>query len=135
MLLPIPKVVPEDQLGPLRSAILAGEFVSGKSSAVGSAARVKSNLQLPTQPDQARKGSQLLIAALRSNTTCQAATYPAAMTTPSFCKYQPGMSYGDHIDSPLMGSTPLLRCDIAVTVCLSDSSSYEGGELVIDVAG
>jgi len=135
MLLPIPKVVREDQLGPLRSAILAGEFVSGKSSAVGSAARVKNNLQLPTQTDQARKGSQLLIAALRSNTTFQSATYPAAMTTPAFCKYQRGMSYGDHIDSPLMGSTPLLRCDIAVTVCLSDSSSYEGGELVIDVAG
>ena len=34
-----------------------------------------------------------------------------------------------------MGSTPLLRCDIAVTVSLSERSSYEGGELVIDVAG
>jgi PKHD-type hydroxylase len=135
MLLPIPKVVPADQVGEIQSAIRAGSFVSGKSSAVGSAARVKNNLQLPTQTAEGRRGSQLLLAALRASTAFQAAAYPAAMTTPSFCKYEPGMSYGDHIDSPLMGSTPLLRCDIAVTVCLSDPSSYDGGELVIDIAG
>lgn len=135
MLLPIPKVVPPDHLGPIHSAIATGTFVSGKTSAVGSAARVKNNLQLPIQSDEARRGSQLLLAALRANATFQAGSFPAAMTTPCFCKYGPGMSYGDHIDSPLMGGTPLLRCDIAVTVSLSDGSSYDGGELVIDVAG
>ncbi len=135
MLLPIPKVVPADQLGEIQSAIQSGAFISGKSSAVGTAARAKNNLQLAPQTNEARRATQLLLAALRASTTFQAASYPAAMTTPCFCKYEPGMSYGDHIDSPIMGGTPMLRCDIAVTVCLGDASSYDGGELVIDVAG
>jgi PKHD-type hydroxylase len=40
------------------------------------------------------------------------------------------MEYGAHIDSPRMQD---VRCDVAVTVCLSDS--YSGGELVVDVDG
>jgi PKHD-type hydroxylase len=28
-----------------------------------------------------------------------------------------------------------VRCDVAMTVCLSDAGEYDGGDLVIDVAG
>jgi PKHD-type hydroxylase len=46
------------------------------------------------------------------------------------------MTYGEHIDGALMGEPPdLVRCDVAVTICLNDGSSYEGGDLVIDAAG
>jgi PKHD-type hydroxylase len=135
MLVVLPKVVPADKLGQVRDVVRAGSFVSGKGSAAGSASRVKNNLQLAQESVEARAAGQILVTALRAHAAFQAASYPAAMTTPAICKYEPGMAYGDHVDSPLMGRTPLLRCDIAVTVALSDGASYEGGELVIDVDG
>jgi PKHD-type hydroxylase len=46
------------------------------------------------------------------------------------------MRYSDHVDGALLGEPPdLIRCDIAVTVCINDGSEYDGGELVIDSAG
>ena len=135
MLVPIAKLVDEQRLSLINAALRGGAFVDGKSSAVGSAARVKNNLQLPAQSAEAKRAVSVVLEALRASTKFQAASFPAAMTPPMFCKYQPGMGYGDHIDSPIMGGTPHLRCDIAVTIALADASTYEGGELVIDVAG
>jgi PKHD-type hydroxylase len=46
------------------------------------------------------------------------------------------MKYGDHVDGAIMGDAESqVRCDVAMTVCLSDAAEYEGGELVMDVAG
>ena len=135
MLVPIAKLVDEQRLSLIDAALRGAAFVYGKSSAVGSAARVKNNLQLPAQSAEAKRAVSVVLEALRANTKFQAASFPAAMTPPMFCKYQPGMGYGDHIDSPIMGGTPHLRCDIAVTIALANASTYEGGELVIDVAG
>jgi PKHD-type hydroxylase len=46
------------------------------------------------------------------------------------------MKYGDHVDGAIMGdATEQVRCDVAMTVCLSDAAEYEGGELVMDAAG
>jgi PKHD-type hydroxylase len=135
MLLPIDKVLSEADVAAIHAAIANALFSSGASTAVGSAARVKNNLQLPMQSDAAVKANKVLVAALRAHSAFQSATYMAAMTVPSFCRYEPGMGYGDHIDSPIMGGAPMLRTDISVTVSLSDASSYDGGELVIDVAG
>src|SRR5262249_6465776 len=44
--------------------------------------------------------------------------------------YDPGMTYGRHVDNPLMGGT--LRADLSVTVFLSALDSYDGGELCIE---
>ena len=58
------------------------------------------------------------------------------MLRPMFCRYGVGMKYGDHVDGAIMGdAAEQVRCDVAMTVCLSDAAEYEGGELVIDAAG
>ena len=44
------------------------------------------------------------------------------------------MSYGDHVDDPVMGQGELYRSDLSVTVFLSDPGDYDGGELVIETA-
>jgi PKHD-type hydroxylase len=41
------------------------------------------------------------------------------------------MQYGSHVDDALMGG---MRTDISFTLFLSDPTSYDGGELIIDSA-
>jgi PKHD-type hydroxylase len=45
------------------------------------------------------------------------------------------MTYGAHTDDALMGKgEDKLRTDLAFTIFLSDSSTYEGGDLVVESA-
>jgi PKHD-type hydroxylase len=45
------------------------------------------------------------------------------------------MSYGSHIDNAFMGEDNRLRSDLSFTLFLSDPTTYEGGELVIETTG
>ena len=84
----------------------------------------------------ATEAVELLVGALKANQAFQAAAWPEAMLRPMFCRYGVGMKYGDHVDGAIMGdANEQVRCDVAMTVCLSDAAEYEGGELVIDAAG
>jgi len=50
-----------------------------------------------------------------------------------FNRYETGMSFGDHCDAPVFGGQrPGLRADLAFTLFLSDPTSCQGGELVIE---
>jgi PKHD-type hydroxylase len=132
----IRKVVSNEQLQLIRSTIADGPFVPGAQTAVGGAVKVKHNVQLDHRSPASAKAAELLVAACRASSTFAAATWAEAMMTPMFCRYEPGMAYGNHIDGAFMGEPPdQLRCDIAVTVCLVDGTSYDGGDLVIDAAG
>jgi PKHD-type hydroxylase len=132
----IEKVIPADRLSSLRQITAAGPYVAGRLTAVGAAAGLKQNLQLAPDSAASAKAVEMLVGILNSNAAFQAATWVDAMMTPLFARYAVGMTYGDHIDGALMGQAPdVVRCDIAVTVCLNDASDYEGGALVIDAAG
>lgn len=129
-------VVPAEVLVELRARIAQGRFVSGRQTAVGGAVSVKRNLYLALGDPAERSAVDLLAGVLQAHPLFQAAAWPDAMMRPMFCRYQAGMGYGDHLDAAIMGEAPdLVRCDIAVTVCLNDGKEYEGGELVIDTAG
>ena len=132
----LPGAIPPQVLAEVRSRLAAARFVSGRATAVGGAASVKHNLQLPMDDPAEPRVVELIAAALQTNPVFQAAVWPDAMMRPMFNRYQVGMGYGDHIDGAIMGQPPdLLRCDVAVTICLNDASEYEGGELVVDTAG
>jgi PKHD-type hydroxylase len=129
-------VLSHDVLSQIRAAIAGGTFVPGSQTAVGGAALLKKNLQLAPDSPAATKAAELLVGALQGNAAFQSATWADAMMTPLFARYETGMTYGNHIDGALMGEPPMmLRCDVAVTVCITDGSTYDGGELVIDAAG
>jgi PKHD-type hydroxylase len=130
------RAVPAEIVAEIRAWISRGRFVDGGATAIGGAARSKHNLQLTREDPAERRAVELLVSALQGHALFQEAAWPDAMMRPQICRYQPGMRYGDHIDGAMLGQPPeLIRCDIAVTVCLSDSSEYDGGELVIDTAG
>ena len=128
--------VPPEIIAQVRAKIAGGPFISGKATAVGHAVNIKNNLVLAPDSPAAKQAVELLAGALHGHPTFQAAVWPEGMLRPLFCRYDVGMSYGDHIDGALMGEPPeVIRCDVAVTVCLNDAADYDGGELVIDSAG
>jgi PKHD-type hydroxylase len=131
----IHNLVSAERLIRIRSILEKASFEAGVTTAVGGAAEIKNNLQLPQESEASTQANRILLAALGEDRTFQSAAQMAAMTSPCFCRYEPGMAYGNHVDSPLMGGAPPLRTDISITVCLSDPESYDGGELLIDTAG
>jgi len=132
----LPGLVPAPVLAKIRALLAIGPFVSGKTTAVGGAASIKENLILALESPTEREAVDLLAGALQTNGPFQFAAWPDAMMRPMFCRYEVGGRYGDHVDAAIMGEAgSQLRCDVAMTVCLSDAADYDGGELVIDAAG
>ena len=128
--------VPPEIVARIRALMGSGPLVSGKITAVGRAQSIKDNLILAPDSKSATEAVELLVGALKANQAFQSAAWPEAMLRPLFCRYGVGMKYGDHVDGAIMGDAESqVRCDVAMTVCLSDASEYEGGDLVIDAAG
>jgi PKHD-type hydroxylase len=106
-------------------------FVDGKATATNAARDVKRNLQADiNNQDIMPQLQQVMGMALMNQPKFQTELYAARVYPFLFSRYEPGMGYGWHVDSPVMGS-PMVRTDLAMTVFLSDPSTYEGGELVI----
>jgi PKHD-type hydroxylase len=105
-------------------------FVDGRSTAGWHARQVKRNLQ-------ARRGGVVdralaqIEAALLAHEVFVAAARPKAIVRLLISRYEPGMTYGTHVDDALMGG---VRTDLSFTLFLSDPESYQGGALVMDDA-
>ena len=58
---------------------------------------------------------------------------PKRITRCIFSRYEPGMHYGDHLDSTIMDASigDPIRADMSMTLFVNDPESYDGGELVL----
>lgn len=130
MLLHIPQILSAEDLVRVREMVSALELVSGSGTATGIAASVKNNLQLPHDHQATIAAGAFLISRLRANPLFELAAQPRAFSRPLFSRYDTGMSYGFHLDAPIMDAGPAMRTDIATTVFLSAKDDYDGGELV-----
>lgn len=133
MLIPIKKVLDEKQLLVVRKLLENGEFVDGKLSAGKEAIEVKNNQELASQSPLHQQLNNIVMASLVQNLDYQRAALPLRVATPFYAKYTQGMTYGFHVDNPVMG--PLgqqYRADVATTLFLNDKASYQGGELIIE---
>jgi PKHD-type hydroxylase len=109
-------------------------FTDGKATAFGAARAVKNNLQSEPggpEPDESRR---MVLAALSHSSDFQSFALPNRLVIPTFARYTPGMEYGWHLDSAIAGAGAPLRSDLACTVFLSEPDTYDGGELVLDLA-
>ncbi len=130
MLLAIKNVLTENQLQVIRKLLQNADFVDGKLSAGKEAKQVKNNLELAQQSPLHEQLNQMLMPSLLNHPEYQAFAFPLKVATPFYARYTQGMTYGFHVDDPIMGPmNGRYRSDISTTVFLNDD--YEGGELAI----
>ncbi|MEW8185948.1 MAG: Fe2+-dependent dioxygenase [Candidatus Thiodiazotropha endolucinida] len=132
MLVQIDDLLQQAQLDKINQILAQAEFVDGKLTAGKAAQRVKNNQELKGEPRQMELLIRILTSAMANNETFRSAVLPYRMADPIFARYQPGMTYGDHVDDPLMGlSGQRFRSDVSMTIFLREPETYEGGELVV----
>jgi PKHD-type hydroxylase len=132
----LPRRSRSDELAAIQPKLQGASFIDGADTAGWSAREVKRNLQVTAgRPNMSRLHASC-VKPLCAAANCTTALLPAAATSVLFNRYQQGMEYGPHVDSPIMGSmSNAIRSDIAITIFLSDPQSYDGGELTVFMNG
>ena len=135
MMLHIPSVLDPNQLDTVRKLLADAKFVDGKLSAGDAARRVKQNQELDKRAQQVDLLNNIVMRNLVQHPVYRGGALPLHVAAPLYARYTPGMTYGDHLDDPIMGTDGMLyRSDIAITVFLNEPEKYDGGELVIRTA-
>ena len=132
MLITIPNVLDQQRLDFVSKALENANFVDGKLSAGMAAKRVKNNEELSTDDTQMQQLNNIVMGSLVQHDEFKAAALPLRVAAPFYARYSKGMTYGDHVDDPIMGNAgQQYRTDVSTTVFLNEPEDYEGGELVI----
>lgn len=136
MMLEIENVLNDAALRRARELLAGARFVDGKPSAGARARRVKHNEELDAGDTDVAALNDVVVGNLYRHPTFQSAVLPSRVSAAYFARYTPGMSYGDHVDDPVMGHAMggYYRSDVAITIFLSGRDDYEGGELEITTA-
>jgi PKHD-type hydroxylase len=106
-------------------------FVDGRATNPDSS--VKQNLQVPQNDPAAGEPGLVIRDALFRHPEIRAFALPKQMARPTMARYEPGMTYGWHVDEALFPSSPPMRSDLSCTVWLTAPDSYDGGELTIQL--
>lgn len=130
MLVRIGEILDSASLGAVREAVEdPGLFEPGDTTAGPRARRVKANLQARRDESAVKGVTRLIEKALLDRDVFKAAAQFKETARILISRYEAGMGYGPHIDAPIIDG---VRTDLSFTLFLSDPSTYEGGELVID---
>lgn len=128
----IRNVLSADEVAYLVTVAQQLHFVDGRATNPDST--VKNNQQVPQNDPQGTEPGTVLRDALFRHPEVRAFAYPRAMARPTLARYEPGMNYGWHVDEAMFPSTPPMRSDLSCTVWLVPPESYDGGDLVIELA-
>jgi len=132
MLIKIPHILDSTQLASVRSVLHQSKFIDGKLSAGDNARLQKTNEELAATEDQLDALNSVVMTQLVQQPIYLNSALPAKISLPIYARYSSGMSYGPHIDDPVMGGTSRYRSDISITIFLSNPEDYDGGELCIE---
>ena len=134
MLTQIHGVLDQQQLQTVHRLVSGGRFSDGSPSAGKAAKRVKHNEELSLESAQLSELNNLVMGNLVKHPTYRSAAMPLKVATPYYAHYTVGMSYGDHVDDPIMGQGDIYRSDVSITIFLNNPGEYKGGELVIQTS-
>ena len=135
MIIPIHNVLNPQQLADIQASLRKAEWQNGLVTAGQQATSVKRNHQLPERDTLTRKLGDTILSALAVHPVFISAALPLKIYPPMFNRYEPGETYGLHVDNTLRvvpGTTVRVRTDLSATVFLSEPDDYRGGELTIE---
>jgi PKHD-type hydroxylase len=128
----IADVLKSDDLALIRDALERVRFIDGKETAGFAARQVKDNRQADGRDRGLDDVRDMVAKRILENDLFRIAARPKKLSPLLFSRYEPGMSYGSHVDDAMMSG---LRTDVAFTLFLEEPDSYDGGELVIESPG
>jgi len=132
MLVTIPDVLNKEDISVILDMMATANFREGTNSAGSEAKRVKNNHEMFISEIETQRLNNLVMGKLVQNPTYIATAFAARIAAPYYAKYTEGMSYGNHVDDPVMGPpNQRYRSDISITIFLNEPEAYDGGELVI----
>ncbi len=135
MLIRLPGLLTPEEVATCRRRLEASPWVDGRLTAGDQAAGVKHNLQIPADSPEARELGEMVLQALGRSPGFNAAALPLRVLPPMFNRYDPGMTFGPHVDNAIRtvpGTGGMrLRADLSSTIFLTPPDAYEGGELVV----
>lgn len=128
-----------DQLSHARDLAESANFRGGGVTAGGGNLQVKNNEEMEPDPSYVEL-VKMIEQTVKQNQLISYSMFPRTISRPIINRYEEGMYYGEHIDSPVLGFSAqgaaagpygqnFVRSDFSMTVFLSDPDSYDGGEL------
>lgn len=134
MLSIIENYLSEIELRQVGKILSNAEYQDGKLSAGLTAQAIKNNVEVAADTAQVKVLNEIVMGKLVREPEYRAICWPKRIAAPIYARYEEGMSYGQHVDDPVMGGSSMYRSDISLTIFLSPADSYEGGELIISHA-
>jgi PKHD-type hydroxylase len=133
MLVTIPNILNNEDIDVIADLMATANFREGTTSAGSEAKRVKNNHEMFISEAETQRLNNLVMGKLIKNQTYIDTAFAAKIAAPYYARYSKGMSYGNHVDDPVMGPpNQRYRSDISITIFLNGPEAYEGGELVIN---
>lgn len=135
MIVRIPGLLDAQRLAAVEGLLREASWEDGRATAGFQSAQVKHNLQLAQGSAAAQQAGDIIVRALERHPDFISAALPRHVYPPLFNRYEPGMSFGAHVDNAVRqvpGTAHRLRIDISAILFLSPIGDYDGGELVIE---
>ncbi len=132
MFLLIPDLLNEKELAAFQQLAAQGTFQDGGATTDGMPDGHKRNLQFVPQGANSDNVMKVLSGALTRSTIARDNALIKRIMPPIISKYQSGMEYKSHLDTPFMHNKGAVRTDLSMTLFLSDPESYEGGALILE---
>jgi len=134
MLVQVPDILSANEAAEALAALRAADWTDGRVTAGHQSAQVKQNLQIAEgTPLHARLG-ELVLNGLGRSPLFISAVLPQRVFPPLFNRYDPGMTFGAHVDNAIRqirGTPHRIRTDVSCTLFLTPPEDYDGGELVV----
>ncbi|GAB3100783.1 Fe2+-dependent dioxygenase [Lysobacter terrae] len=127
----LPQVLNAAELQAVREWLPQVAFGDGRMT--NQSSNVKRNLQASQEDPVNTRIAQLARDALARHPDLRSYALPRTMARATVVRYEPGMTYGWHVDEALFPSTPPMRSDLSCTIFLNDPGEYDGGELIIQL--
>jgi PKHD-type hydroxylase len=135
MIVRIPGLLDAERLAAIDALLRGAAWEDGRATAGFQSSQVKHNLQLAQGSAAARQAGDIVLRALERDADFMSAALPRHVYPPLFNRYEPGMSFGSHVDNAVRqvpGTRHRLRTDVSATLFLSPQADYDGGELVVE---